>query len=696
MKKLISLILVLVLVLSFAGCGAQPEEAAVEETEEQLHATEETKILTGAYQYETEFVKTKPDYSDINEFEPNSKGVYQIHTKEGLLNMANHPDADFELLWDIDLEGATWTPLGTKDQPFEGEIEGGFYTISNFVIDTPNEDGDMGFFGTFEGSVKELNLANVTITTTKDTKRAGLWCAYNDGSFLRCENSESKMIVEEMAEGAIIGAIVGTNDGNFRNGTMFVEMTVTAKESGDISPIIGYAKSGKAQFIKNEGGFTITNGANKNIGLFAGRVEAKAEIKGAVFSGAQNTVDGEIFITYTGVGERDKVTECLYRDNVKEEIPEEIMEMRMLAVQTMYEHGSYVWYVDQDLYYSCFCDLANCYGMIPAGTEIHGNLYNHKGGSLARLKSMMDENNVLQDWVYERESFDGWDVYIGCDCSTAVQSGLFAVYAEYDSNLISSVIPTKNPFDQIVGVGDWEWDILPTPSYTITHCEATGEERMYECYALLRPGDTVNNRLNNGLQIGSHIRMVAQDAVVVRNEEGKIDGGESYVVTHEQGGGRTYEPYYSSWSLNKRYSFNSLWQGTYVPCTIKPFVTGEFEEKEVTIEDDLDGYLGLTTGMVRSNYFLDGVTMVITDSQGNEVFNHTMFSTASRYFDDQERDPDWEIKPNMHEFDLAHFATPLSEMMFTLGETYNVTLTAILPAEERVHIKDLTFTYGQA
>jgi len=206
----------------------------------------------------------------------------------------------------------------------------------------------------------------------------------------------------------------------------------------------------------------------------------------------------------------------------------------------------------------------------------------------------------------------------------------------------------------------------------------------------------VNNRLNNGLQIGSHIRMVAKDAVVIRNEEGKIDGGESYVTTHEQGGGRTLEPYFSSWSLNKRYSFNSLWQGTYVPCTIKPFVTGEFEEKEVYIDGDVDGYPGLTTGVVHSNYFLDGVTMVITDSQGNEVFDHTMFSTASRFFDDQRRDNDWELKPNVHQMDLCHFATPLSEVLFTLGETYNVTITAILPAEERVPVKDFTFTYGQA
>ena len=693
MKKLISLLLVFVLVLSCIGCGAAP--AASEESTEP-HASEETEALSGAYQYETEFVKTKPDYSHINEFEPNSKGVYQVHTKEGLLNMVNHPDADFEILWDIDLEGASWTPVGTKDNPFKGDITGGFYTISNFVIDTPNADGDMGFFGTFKGDVKELNLANVTITTTAETKRAGLWCAYNDGSFLRCENSDSKMIVEEMAKDAIIGGIVGTNDGNFRNGTMHVDMTVTATQSGDISPIIGYAKSGKAQFIKNEGNFEVTNGSNKNIGLFAGRVEAKAEIKGAVFLGATNTVDGELFITYTGTGDRTKVTDCLYRDNVKEEIPEEIMEMRMLAVQTMYEHGNYTWYLDRDLYYSCWCDLSGCYGMIPAGTEIHGNLYNHKGGSLARLKSMMDENDHLQDWVYDVDSFDGWDVYIGCDCSTAVQSGLFAVYAEYDSNLISSVIPTKNPFDQIVGVGDWEWDITPTPNYTITHCEATGEERMYESYALLRPGDTVNNRLNNGLQIGSHIRMVAQDAVVVRTEDGVIDGGESYVTTHEQGGGRTLEPYYSSWSLNKRYSFNSLWQGTYVPCTIKPFVTGEFEEKETYLEGGQDGYLGLTTGIVHSNYFLDGVTMVITDSQGNEVFNHTMFTTASRFFDDQKRDNDWELKPNMHEFDMCHYATPLSEVLLTKGETYTYTITAILPAEERVPLKEATFTFGQA
>ena len=56
----------------------------------------------------------------------------------------------------------------------------------------------------------------------------------------------------------------------------------------------------------------------------------------------------------------------------------------------------------------------------------------------------------------------------------------------------------------------------------------------------------------------------------------------------------------------------------------------------------------------------------------------------------------WELKPNMHEFDMCHYATPLSELLLTKGETYTYTITAILPAEERVPLKESTFTFGQA
>ena len=277
MKKLISVLLLLALVLSFCACGQTSEEttAATEPS------VEDTTGSSGGSGYNTAVTEaTKPDCSDINEFEPNEDGVYQIHTPEGLLNMANHPDAKFELLWHIDMGGANWMPVGTKDKPFTGKIEGGYFTVSNFVIDKANEDGDMGFFGTFAGQVKELNLADVTITTTANTQRAGLWCGHNDdGQFLRCGNETSTLTAEHMAANAAIGALVGVNEGEFRNGTMGTSVIVTAAGKADVGGMAGYAADGKLQFVKNQGGITVT-GSDKNVGLFAGSVEKKAEIKG--------------------------------------------------------------------------------------------------------------------------------------------------------------------------------------------------------------------------------------------------------------------------------------------------------------------------------------------------------------------------------------------------------------------------------
>ena len=105
MRKLICLLAIFALVLSFCACGQVPEEPSAEATEPSVPET--TEALEGGHKYDTEVQEaTKPDCSDINEFEPNEDGVYQVHTPEGLMNMANHPDAEFELLWHIDMGGA--------------------------------------------------------------------------------------------------------------------------------------------------------------------------------------------------------------------------------------------------------------------------------------------------------------------------------------------------------------------------------------------------------------------------------------------------------------------------------------------------------------------------------------------------------------------------------------------------------------
>ncbi len=686
MKKLICLLAIFALVLSFCACGQVPEESSAEATEPSI---EETTEALGGYQYDTEVTEaTKPDCSNINEFEPNEDGVYQVHTPEGLMNMANHPDAKFELLWHIDMGGAKWTPVGTKDAPFTGKIEGGYFTVSNFVIDKANEDGDMGFFGTFAGQVKELNLADVTVTTTADTQRAGLWCGHNDdGQFLRCGADGSSVTVAQAADNAAIGGIVGVNEGEFRNGTMNVSVSVTAPGSADVGGLAGYAAGSKLQFVKNEG-FIETTGENKNVGLFAGSVTKDAEIKGCIFLGEKNTKDGKIFIDFTGTGEREKVTDCLYRDNEKPAMDPVIQEKRDIAEQAMRAQGTISWTVPKDLYFSCTCQLNACHGIHKAGYEIRGVPYNHKAGSLARLESMLDENNVLLESAYLGD-YDGFDCYIGSDCSTALIQAYWFVSANIDFNATEYQLPDQGC--GCVAVGDWEWDLGSHPTYNDKYLEATGEQRMYEAYACLRKADFVVNRV----EAGGHTRMAAADAVVVRNENGEVDGMESYVLMHEQGAPRTLEPYWSTWRVDFPYSFSSLYNNWYVPATIEEFVTGEFEEPMAELQGGVDGKPGLTTGIVYSNFFLDSVEMVITDSEGAEVFHKSMFTTVSRVLDDGDRG-DLVVRVINHEYDLGHFATPLQNVMFELGKEYHCVITAHVGGERLFVVKDFTFTNGTA
>ena len=73
----------------------------------------------------------------------------------------------------------------------------------------------------------------------------------------------------------------------------------------------------------------------------------------------------------------------------------------------------------------------------------------------------------------------------------------------------------------------------------------------------------------------------------------------------------------------------------------------------------LNGKLGLTTGTVYSNFFLDSVEMIIVDSDGQEVFNKRMFTTVSKLYDDSNH-LDLVIRQNNHEYDLGHFAVPFA------------------------------------
>jgi len=106
------------------------------------------------------------------------------------------------------------------------------------------------------------------------------------------------------------------------------------------------------------------------------------------------------------------------------------------------------------------------------------------------------------------------------------------------------------------------------------------------------------------------------------------------------------------------------------------------------LENGMDGKAGLTAGTVVSNWFLNSVSMVITDSTSAEVINHEMFATAGRYEDRNS----WEqLRYLTKDFNMAHFAQALQGTYFDPAEEYHCVITAHLGNGDAIVVKDFSF-----
>ncbi len=673
MKKLISILLCIACLFCLCACsgGEKPAETG---TQPQTTEPSEDPGLQ---------IETEDPLKDVNEMEP-VDGVYQIISIKGLQNMAQHPDADFELLCDIDLGGAQWTPLGTEDTPFTGELDGGYFTISNFTIDAPGADGNQGFFGVNKGMIKDLLLADVTITATQETKNIGSMAGVNKGTILRCTTAGT-ITVDQAAANAVIGGGVGTCYTDIRNSTFDVDVFCNAKSAATVGSIVGSMGSGKLQFSTGSGKLEVASGEGKQVGLLCGSAEG-SDMKSAMFLGETNLVDGKLYETWVGTNTGATLDECRARDNSAPALPENIQKLRDTVVDAMYEMATVEWYVSEPLDHSCTCSLAACHGQWQPGMLHKGMPYIHKGGSLARFQYCLDETDTLKDWIYELDTFDGFDMYMGNDCSTAIQQA----YARVGNSFNYMGTALMAPYYQkgTIPVGDWEWEMAPKDSrgWTLPYVEETGYERMFEAYALVRKGDSmlyVN-------ELGGHVRMACEDAVVVRDENGKIDPANSYMVMHQQGGVTIQmEPYYTTWGLYNRFTFQKLADEGNLPVSIQELMDGEVDVPSATLENGKEGKAGLTTGTIVASYNLDYVTMVLTDAEGNELINHVMFPSVGKTKDANSNNVT--IRSMIFEYDLAHFAPVLKDTYLDPQQEYHCVITANLSTGDQFVVKDYTF-----
>ena len=697
MKKIIVWMMLFAVVLTCCACGKQqPQNPEQTQTQATTEATEETtKVDLSAIQSPEQM------YGHIDQTQP-VDGVYQIWNAEGVHNIAAHPDAQFKLLCDVDMGGAELTPIGNEAEPFTGKFIGGNNTISNFAV-KGGEDGNFGFFGVNKGIVRDVILENVTFQPAENVKNAGALAGINAGELTRV-NVYGTMTVSQAAEGVNCGSGVGINTGEIKYTDVSVDLKFTAPCSANVGGIVGDFQAGEISFVDTLGMLEV-EGEGKQVGLFAGNA-ANAVLSDCVFLGAANTLNGELFINFTGNGDDDELAVALnaaYRVNDHHEpLTEAQNKVRDRVVEEMIAMATIEWHLHEGLNHTCTCTASSCNGVYNNSTTYVGIPYNHKGGSLSRMKYVLDEDGYIKDWLYDLPDYDGFDLYMGNDCSTSLIHAWWTVSNSVDFSRCQYMIPHRVDYPNVatgeetsgtIPIGDYNIDFTLNSKYwTNDYLNNNTEQEIYEAYGALRKGDAyvyIN-------ELGGHTRMATADAVVVRRQNGDIDPDLSYVLSTEQGAtSRTETPEgvtHSSWRVNFKYTFANLYFDWAVPVSCEELLTGEMEPSTCQLLGGLEGYAGMYNGTVKANYYLDNVDLEIKNSKGEVVFFHTMWTTADRKNDVGH--PDGAPRNYCDTFEMADFAMPLSQFQFEKGETYTYTVTGHLHTYEDFVVHESSFTYG--
>lgn len=610
---------------------------------------------------------------------PKSGEVYEISTPVQLQEIAKDPDASYILKNDLDMEGIDWTPVSE----FSGILDGNGKTISNLnITSSAPKSKNMGMFGdiTEDGKIKNLHLENVTVQAEKtDAENIGTFAGVVAGNL--DEVTATGVIYDdrtdqEIAVGCIAGKAVGKAD----------------------------IRGGETLSVTDDAGIYTTSKLTADVKLFVGSSET-------VQRGLAGVVEADAYVT----GQ--------WRDSFQssQRLSETIRGRQQRVVDYMYKMGTQPWSVTKTMTHYGTADEEKKHTNIHTqifkpGQTYYGIPYDHTSGSYERFMYCFDEDNQMQDWVTAMgDSTWGGNLaftkYMGNDCSAAVAWAWMQVspsvvgkgmdgeqqYGAYVF-LTDGMIPNFNNQEDhgIYPVGSWNGEKFDNKAaiYSAMTLEkspevfqANGMEKMMEAYACTRKADALV--FGNP---GGHVRLVAEDPVVIRNGDGSIDANRSYFLCHEQGDGlynNRYEGTNSSWRINYRYTFEVMANGSqkwgaeksleggsgdsYLPITIHALRREEMPEPYVKTPLEITDP---AFGVISTNYRIQSTTVTVKDASGAVVYDKQAFVGVDLAY------PDFRGELTTVNLSEGHYASteilPSGEYTFTVtvllanGETHTV------------------------
>lgn len=252
-------------------------------------------------------------------------GVYQIGTAAELAWFADAVNGgqkaiNGKLTANINLNGKTWTAIGTSSNKFAGTLDGDSHTVSGLV--TTGLVGELA-----EGGVVENLRVNCAIVSTSSL--LGGVANSSAGTIRNCMVSGSITFSSEGHNGAsAIGGIAGRNTGNgVISGCVSRAVVKDAYDNstyGTSAPLGGIA--GYAYGVVENCYFTGTLAVkktqpnkiiNQKRGGLVGELNANAELKGSYAAGEFAIADESKFGAVVGkVNSGATITNCAYLDTI--------------------------------------------------------------------------------------------------------------------------------------------------------------------------------------------------------------------------------------------------------------------------------------------------------------------------------------------------------------------------------------------
>ena len=169
-----------------------------------------------------------------------SNGSYTVTSADGLMNIAKlvnggKTDINITLDTDIDLTGKDWTPIGTGySNKYTGTFDGGGHTIKGLTVTT--NDQFVGLFGSigYAGTVKNVMMEDVQITSNRSSGFAGGVAGYSEGTIENCSVSGS------VSGTVYVGGVVGVQIGGSITGC---SSSATVKGTVDVGGVAGQTNS---------------------------------------------------------------------------------------------------------------------------------------------------------------------------------------------------------------------------------------------------------------------------------------------------------------------------------------------------------------------------------------------------------------------------------------------------------------------